>query len=83
MNEIEDMIEEKKAKRAAIMSEKEIEEAEQFLVWYRRAYTDKNRLGLAGSRACRNKNFPTLPPSAAKRCDCGEQPATPDPPAAP
>ena len=28
------------------MSKKEIEEAEQFLMWYRRAYTDKNRLGL-------------------------------------
>ena len=46
MDEIKDMIEEKKAKRAAIMSNREIEEAEQFLVWYRRAYTDKNRLGL-------------------------------------
>ena len=46
MSEMEDVIEEKRAKRAAIMSKKEIEEAEQFLVWYRRAYTDKNRLGL-------------------------------------
>lgn len=40
------MIKEKEAKRAAIMSKSEIEEAEQFLVWYRRAYEDKNRLGL-------------------------------------
>src|SRR5699024_10656221 len=46
MDEMENMIEEKRAKRAAIMSDKEIEEAEQFLVWYRRAYADKNRLGL-------------------------------------
>ena len=42
----EDVIEEKKAKRLALMSDKEIEEAEQFLVWYRRAYNDKQRLGL-------------------------------------
>lgn len=40
------MIKEKEAKRATIMSKSEIEEAEQFLVWYRRAYEDKNRLGL-------------------------------------
>lgn len=46
MDEIKDMIDEKKAKRAAIMSSKEIEEAEQFLMWYRRAYNDKQRLGL-------------------------------------
>ena len=46
MDETNDIVEEKRAKRAAIMSKIEIEEAEQFLVWYRRAYTDKNRLGL-------------------------------------
>lgn len=44
--ELKDLIEEKRAKRAAIMSQEEIEESEQFLVWYRRAYNDKNRLGL-------------------------------------
>ncbi len=43
---LEDVIEEKRARRKTIMSEKEIEEAEQFLVWYRRAYNDKQRLGL-------------------------------------
>lgn len=42
----DDIVEEKRAKRAAIMSESEIEEAELFLVWYRRAYNDKQRLGL-------------------------------------
>ncbi len=46
MEEINDVIEDKKAKRKALMSKQEIEEAEQFLVWYRRAYTDKQRLGL-------------------------------------
>ena len=29
-----------------LMSEKEIEDSEQFLIWYRRAYEDKQRLGL-------------------------------------
>lgn len=42
----EDMIKEKEAKRAAIMSKSEIEESEQFLIWYRRAYEDKQRLNL-------------------------------------
>ena len=46
MEETNEIVEEKRAKRAAIMSESEIEEAEQFLVWYRRAYNDKQRLGL-------------------------------------
>lgn len=46
MEDTNDIVEEKRAKRAAIMSESEIEEAEQFLVWYRRAYNDKQRLGL-------------------------------------
>lgn len=42
----DDILEEKRAKRASLMSESEIKEAEQFLVWYRRAYNDKQRLGL-------------------------------------
>ena len=45
-NYYEDMIEEKKAKRAAIMTDSEIELAEQYLLWYRRGYEDKQRLGL-------------------------------------
>lgn len=45
-NEYDDMVRQKRAKRATLMSEKEIEEAEQFLIWYRRAYEDKQRLGL-------------------------------------
>lgn len=46
MEEINDIIEKKEAKRKALMSKQEIEEAEQFLVWYRKAYGDKQRLGL-------------------------------------
>ena len=42
----DDIVEEKRAKRASLMTESEIKEAEQFLVWYRRAYNDKQRLGL-------------------------------------
>ena len=45
-NYYEDLIKEKQAKRRAIMSEGEIAEAEQFLVWYRRAYEDKQRVGV-------------------------------------
>lgn len=45
-NSYEQMIKEKTAKRKSIMSDKEIELAEQYLVWYRRAYQDKQRLGL-------------------------------------
>ena len=45
-NYYEEMIEEKKAKRKEIMTDEEIEMAEQFLVWYRRGYEDKQRLGL-------------------------------------
>lgn len=41
-----DLIEEKKAKRLAVMSDEQLKEAEQFLVWYRRAFNDKQRLGL-------------------------------------
>lgn len=46
VEDINDIVEEKRAKRASIMSETEIEEAERFLTWYRRAYNDKQRLGL-------------------------------------
>lgn len=45
-NEYDEIVKQKRAKRTALMSEKEIEEAEQFLIWYRRAYEDKQRLGL-------------------------------------
>ena len=45
-NYYEEMIEEKKAKRKSIMTDEEIEIAEQFLVWYRKGYEDKQRLGL-------------------------------------
>lgn len=46
MEDTYDVIEEKQAKRRVLMSEEEINEAEQFLTWYRRAYNDKQRLGL-------------------------------------
>lgn len=42
----EELIREKTAKKQAIMSEKQIELADRYLVWYRRAYQDKQRLGL-------------------------------------
>lgn len=42
----QELIEEKTAKKYSIMTEKQIELAEQYLVWYRRAYQDKQRLGL-------------------------------------
>lgn len=45
-NSYEQMIREKTARRKAIMNDKEVELAEQYLVWYRRAYEDKQRLGL-------------------------------------
>lgn len=45
-NEYDEIVKQKRAKRATLMSEKEIEEAEQFIMWYRRAYEDKQRLGL-------------------------------------
>lgn len=45
-NEYDEIVKQKRAKRAAIMSESEIEEAERFIIWYRRAYEDKQRLGL-------------------------------------
>lgn len=45
-NEYDEIVKQKRAKRAAMMSESEIEEAERFIIWYRRAYEDKQRLGL-------------------------------------
>ena len=42
----QELIEEKTAKRYSIMSDEQIKLAEQFLVWYRRSYEDKQRLGL-------------------------------------
>ena len=45
-NEYEEMIKEKTAKKQAIMNESEIAEAEQFLLWYRRADQDKKRVGV-------------------------------------
>ena len=44
--ELDETIKQKRAKRAMLMSDEEIQEAEQFLLWYRRAYSDKQRLGL-------------------------------------
>lgn len=45
-NYYEELIKEKKAKRKAIMTDEEIDLAEQYLIWYRRGYEDKQRLGL-------------------------------------
>lgn len=45
-NEDEKKIEEKTAKRKALMSDSEIALSQQYLLWYRRAYLDKQRLGL-------------------------------------
>lgn len=45
-NYYDEMIKEKTAKKQSLMSENEIKEAEQFLVWYRRAYQDKQRVGV-------------------------------------
>ena len=45
-NEYDDMVRQKRAKRATLMSDKEIKEADQFIIWYRRSYEDKVRLGL-------------------------------------
>ena len=42
----DEMMEEKKARKQALMSNKEIELTEQYLLWYRRGYEDKQRLGL-------------------------------------
>ena len=46
LDNYEELIREKTAKKQAIMSEKQIELADQYLIWYRRAYQDKQRLGL-------------------------------------
>ena len=42
----DEMMKEKKARKQALMSGKEIELTEQYLLWYRRGYEDKQRLGL-------------------------------------
>ena len=42
----QELIEEKTAKKYSIMSDEQIKLAEQYLVWYRRSYQDKQRLGL-------------------------------------
>ena len=41
-----ELIEEKTAKRYSLMTDEQIKLAEQYLVWYRRSYEDKQRLGL-------------------------------------
>lgn len=45
-NYYEELIKEKTAKKEALMSETELKEAEQYLIWYRRAYMDKQRVGV-------------------------------------
>ena len=45
-NAYEQMIREKTEKKKSIMNDKEVELAEQYLLWYRRAYEDKQRLNL-------------------------------------
>ena len=45
-NNYEELIREKTVKKQAIMTNKELKLAEQYLIWYRRAYADKQRLGL-------------------------------------
>ena len=45
-NEYEQMIQEKTARKRAIMNESELAEAEQFILWYRRADQDKKRIGV-------------------------------------
>lgn len=45
-NYYEELIKEKTAKKQALMSDTEIKEAEQFLLWYRRAYQDKVNAGV-------------------------------------
>lgn len=42
----EELRKEKESKRQALMSDTELEEAEKFLTWYRRAYEDKVNLGV-------------------------------------
>ncbi len=45
-NDYEELKKEKQVKREALMTEKQLKLAEQYLMWYRRAYQDKQRLGL-------------------------------------
>ena len=45
-NSYEKMIREKTAKKKSIMNDTDLDLAEQYLLWYRRAYEDKQRLGL-------------------------------------
>lgn len=45
-NYYQELIKEKTAKKKALMADSEIKEAEQFLLWYRRAYQDKQRVGV-------------------------------------
>ena len=45
-NEYQKMIEEKTLKKKSIMNDSELAEAEQFLLWYRRADQDKKRIGV-------------------------------------
>ncbi len=45
-NYYDELIKEKTEKKRALMSEQELIESEQFLEWYRRAYNDKQRIGL-------------------------------------
>ena len=42
----EELREEKEAKRKALMSDKELKEAEKYIQWYRRAYQNKVNLGV-------------------------------------
>ena len=43
---LEEYLREKEAKRKALMSDKEIKEADMFLDWYRKSYTDKSNRNL-------------------------------------
>ena len=45
-NAYEQMIREKTEKKKNVMNDKELELSEQYLLWYRRAYEDKQRLNL-------------------------------------
>lgn len=45
-NDYEELKKEKQVKKETLMTEKQLKLAEQYLMWYRRAYQDKQRLGL-------------------------------------
>lgn len=45
-NDYEEFKKEKQVKKETLMTEKQLKLAEQYLMWYRRAYQDKQRLGL-------------------------------------